>query len=484
MTDATTHDEYEVVIGLEIHCQLQTSTKIFSGATTTYGAPPNTQIDAVDIGLPGSLPVLNARAVELAILAGLGTNCQVQHWSQFARKNYFYADLPKGYQISQHTHPICRDGWLDVEVDGHTSRVRIERIHMEEDAGKSTHVSGQPHSLIDYNRAGTPLIEVVTHPDMRSADQAVAFMRELYQIVTALGVCDGNMEQGSFRCDANVSVRKRGDTQLGTRTELKNINSFKFVRDAITYEQRRQIALIESGQRVVQQTMLYDPNRGQTIAMRSKEDAHDYRYFPEPDLPPLVIPPEQLAQLAASMPELPPAKRSRYQEKLGLSPYDAAILANDRAVSNYFEQALAHYDKNPKLLANWVINEVLREVKAELTLETIPARPPQLAALVKLIDDEVVSGKIAKQLFEEELLASGADPVEAVERRGLKQLTDPDAILAIIDPILEKNQAKVQEYRDGKVAMFGFFVGQVMKASQGKANPKVVNELLTQRLNS
>jgi aspartyl-tRNA(Asn)/glutamyl-tRNA(Gln) amidotransferase subunit B len=476
-------ERYEVVIGLEIHCQLKTQSKIFSSssAATTYGAP-NTQVAEVDMGLPGALPVLNRQAVELAMMAGFGTNCHVQPWSQFARKNYFYADLPKGYQISQHTHPICTDGWLDIEVEGQARRVRIERIHMEEDAGKSTHLDGQPYSLVDLNRAGVPLIEVVSHPDMRSADEAVAYMKELYNIVVFLGVCDGNMEEGSFRCDANVSVRRRGELALGTRCELKNINSFKFVRDAIQYEAARQIALIESGGRVIQETRLYNPNNGQTFTMRSKEDAHDYRYFPEPDLPPLVLDEAWLNRVQDAMPELPPARRARYTDTLGLSAYDAAILAGDRPLAEYFDEALATYAKNPKLLANWVLNELLREVKGELTLATILARPALLARLVELIDTDVISGKIAKVLFEEEVLARGADPVEAVERRGLRQVTDRGAIEALVDQILAQHAAKADEYRAGKVTMFGFFVGQIMKASGGKVNPQVVNEVLRARL--
>jgi aspartyl-tRNA(Asn)/glutamyl-tRNA(Gln) amidotransferase subunit B len=477
------YDSYEVVIGLEIHCQLATRSKIFSSAPTAYGASPNTQVAEVDMGLPGSLPVLNRRAVELAMMAGLGTHCTVQPWSQFARKNYFYADLPKGYQITQHTHPICRDGWLDIEVGGHTKRVRIERIHLEEDAGKSSHLDHHPYSLVDLNRAGVPLIEVVSYPDMRSADEAVAYMKELHSIVVFLGVCDGNMEEGSFRCDANVSVRKKGELALGTRCELKNINSFKFVKDAIVYESRRQIDLIESGGRVIQETRLYNPNSGQTLSMRSKEDAHDYRYFPEPDLPPLVIEPAWLDATRAAMPELPPARRARYQQQLGLSAYDAAILAGERALAEYFDAALAAYDKNPKLLANWVLNELLREVKGD-QLATTPAQPALLAGLVRLIDEDIISGKIAKTLFEEEVLPRGADPAEAVERRGLRQITDPAAIEALVDQILAQHAAKVAEYRAGKVAMFGFFVGQIMKASGGKVNPQAVNDTLRAKLDA
>lgn len=476
-------EKYEVVIGLEVHCQLRTESKIFSTAPTAFGAEPNTQVAHVDLGLPGALPVLNKHAVELAMSAGLALDCQINQWSQFARKNYFYPDLPKGYQISQHMHPICGEGKLAYELeDGTTGEVRIERIHMEEDAGKSSHLAGQPFSAVDLNRAGVPLIEIVSRPDMRSADEAVAYLKALHQVVVAIGVCDGNMEEGSFRCDANVSIRPVGQEELGTRCELKNINSFRFVRDAINYEVRRQIGLVEAGQKITQQTRLYDPDRGETFAMRDKEDSHDYRYFPDPDLPPLIIDDAWLARVEESLPELPAAKRARYQSEYGLSAYDAGVLVADFAVAAYFEQALAsNPSADAKSVANWVINEVLREVSGEVTLETIKVRPEGLTAMVKLIDDDVISGKIAKQVFKE-MLASGKDPDTIIEEKGLKQITDPAAIAKLVDEVMDANPEQVEEYRGGKQSLMGFFVGQVMRASRGKANPQMVNQVLREKL--
>ena len=476
-------EKYEVVIGLEVHCQLRTESKIFSAAPTAFGAAPNTQVAHVDLGLPGALPVLNNHAVELAMSAGVALGCEINQWSQFARKNYFYPDLPKGYQISQHMHPICGEGKLAYELeDGATGEVRIERIHMEEDAGKSSHLAGQPYSAVDLNRAGVPLIEIVSRPDMRSADEAVAYLKALHQIVVAIGVCDGNMEEGSFRCDANVSIRPVGQEELGTRCELKNINSFRFVRDAINYEVRRQIGLVEAGQKVTQQTRLYDPDRGETFAMRDKEESHDYRYFPDPDLPPLVIEDAWLERVKESLPELPAAKRARYQSEYELSAYDAGVLVADFAVAEYFEQALAsNPEVDAKSVANWVINEVLREVNGDVTLETIKVRPEGLAAMVKLIDDDVISGKIAKKVFKE-MLESGKDPDTIIEEKGLKQITDPDAIAKLVDEVIAANPEQAEEYRGGKQSLIGFFVGQVMRASRGKANPQMVNQVLREKL--
>jgi aspartyl-tRNA(Asn)/glutamyl-tRNA(Gln) amidotransferase subunit B len=476
-------EKYEVVIGLEVHCQLRTESKIFSAAPTAFGAEPNTQVAHVDLGLPGALPVLNKHAVELAMSAGVALGCEINQWSQFARKNYFYPDLPKGYQISQHMHPICGEGKLAYELeDGATGEVRIERIHMEEDAGKSSHLAGQPYSAVDLNRAGVPLIEIVSRPDMRSADEAVAYLKALHQIVVAIGVCDGNMEEGSFRCDANVSIRPVGQEELGTRCELKNINSFRFVRDAINYEVRRQIGLVEAGQKVTQQTRLYDPDRGETFAMRDKEESHDYRYFPDPDLPPLVIEDAWLERVKESLPELPAAKRARYQSEYELSAYDAGVLVADFAVAEYFEQALAsNPEVDAKSVANWVINEVLREVNGDVTLETIKVRPEGLAAMVKLIDDDVISGKIAKKVFKE-MLESGKDPDTIIEEKGLKQITDPDAIAKLVDEVIAANPEQAEEYRGGKQSLIGFFVGQVMRASRGKANPQMVNQVLREKL--
>ncbi|MBA2663911.1 MAG: Asp-tRNA(Asn)/Glu-tRNA(Gln) amidotransferase subunit GatB [Bradymonadaceae bacterium] len=475
------YDKYEVVIGLEVHCQLLTDSKIFSSAPTTFGAAPNTQVCEVDLGLPGALPVLNKQAVEFAIRAGLALGCEIRPTSQFARKNYFYPDLPKGYQISQHVHPICEHGSLTVELESLSRRVRVMRIHMEEDAGKSSHLEGKPVSLVDLNRAGVPLIEIVSEPDLRSSDEAVAYLKELHSIVVYLGVCDGNMEEGSFRCDANVSVRLHGQAELGTRAELKNINSFKFIKDAINYEVRRQIDLIEAGQKIVQETRLYNPNKGVTFSMRSKEESHDYRYFPEPDLPLLVIDSAWLERVRAAMPELPAKKRARFVEAYDLGAHDAEVLCASAPVADYFEAAIEGYAKNPKVLANWVINELLREVSGDQTIDTVPVRPPQLARLVELIDTGVLSGKLAKQVFEA-MVESGQEADAIVEEKGLVQVSDEGAITQIIDEIFEQNPGQVSAFREGKTTLIGWFVGQVMKQSRGKANPQIVNDLLRAKL--
>ena len=472
------YDTWELVVGCEIHCQLATNTKIFSSAPTTFGAEPNTQVNEVDLGLPGFLPVLNKPAVGFAVAAGLALDCTIHQTSIFARKNYFYPDLPKGYQISQHETPICEHGHLDVELEDGVKRIGITRIHMEEDAGKSSHAGSS--SLVDLNRAGVPLIEIVSEPDMRHPDEVVAYLKEMRAIVQYLGVCDGNMEEGSFRCDANVSVRRRGETELGTRCELKNINSFKFVKDAINYEMRRQIELIESGQKVVQQTRLYNPDKGTTFAMRDKEESHDYRYFPEPDLPPMVVSDAWMAEIKSGLPELPAAKRSRYQAEFGLSAYDAGVLSADRPIAEYFEGAVHACPKDPKAVANWVINELLKETTADQVTD-LKVQPAQFGALVKLISENVISGKIAKQILPK-MLESGDDPNDIVEREGLKQVTDEGAIAAIVDQIIAKNPDNVAEYRSGKEQLIGWFVGQVMKESRGKANPGVVNKLLREKL--
>jgi aspartyl-tRNA(Asn)/glutamyl-tRNA(Gln) amidotransferase subunit B len=474
------YDKYETVIGLEVHCQLLTQTKIFSSASTAFGAAPNTQVNEVDLGLPGVLPVLNGQAVEFAMLAGLALDCKVRPFSQFARKNYFYPDLPKGYQISQHVHPICEDGHLDIEVDGSKKRIGIERIHMEEDAGKSSHVAGRPVSLVDLNRAGVPLIEIVSRPEMRSADEAVAYLKALHTLVVYLGVCDGNMEEGSFRCDANVSVRLKGSERFGTRTELKNINSFKFIKDAIHFEVRRQINLIEAGQAVIQETRLYNADKGETFGMRSKEESHDYRYFPEPDLPPLVLDEAWIARVRESLPELPAQKRARFVAAYELSERDAEVLCSERQVAEYFDAAVAGHPQNPKGIANWVINDLLRVAK-DTGIEAIPVRPEDLARLVALIDEGTLSGKLAKEVFEA-MVEGGQTPDQIIEARGLKQISDPEAIGAIIEKIMTDNPGQVEGYRSGKTGLMGWFVGQVMKASQGKANPQVVNDVLRAKL--
>lgn len=483
--NASVMDNYEIVIGLEVHCQLMTQTKIFSSASTMYGAEPNSQVCEVDLGLPGALPVLNRHAVSLAMKAGLALGCTINRWSQFARKNYFYPDLPKGYQISQHEHPICSEGAVEIELDGQPNkRVEIERIHMEEDAGKSSHLSGHPYSLINLNRAGVPLIEIVSRPDMRSADEAVAYLKALHAVVVYLGVCDGNMEEGSFRCDANVSVRPKGQEVLGTRTELKNINSFKFVRDAINYEARRQVALLERGESVIQQTRLYNPDKGETFAMRDKEESHDYRYFPCPDLPPLIIDDAWYDGIVSSMPELPAQKYERYQTQWGLSQKDAGVLSSDRGLIEFFEAAAELHPENIKGLANWTINELLREVKLgdDDAFGQVAITPQHLAALVRMIDEERISGKIAKNVFAK-MLEDGQMPEVIVEANGWQLISDPEQLGQIIDELMAKHEDKVKQFRAGKVKLRGFFVGQAMKATGGQGNPRVLNAVLDQKLN-
>jgi aspartyl-tRNA(Asn)/glutamyl-tRNA(Gln) amidotransferase subunit B len=476
--------KYQAVIGLEVHVQLATNTKIFCGCPTTFGAPPNAQTCPVCLGLPGALPVLNRKVVEYAIKAGLATDCSIARRSVFARKNYFYPDLPKGYQISQFELPICVGGHLDIETDGGVKRIGITRIHMEEDAGKLVHadVPGLGGgSGVDLNRACTPLLEIVSEPDIRSADEAVAYLKKLHQIVVYLGISDGNMEEGSFRCDANVSVMPVGTTVFGTRTETKNVNSFRFVKQAIEYEIERQIEVIEEGGKIVQETRLFDPNTGMTRSMRGKEEAHDYRYFPDPDLVPLVISDDRIEDIRLGLPELPEAKRHRYQEELGLSPYDAEVLTADRELAAYYETCLAA-GAPAKSAANWVMGEVTRGLNdAGFAIAACPVTPGHLAALLALIEKGTISGKIAKAVFDE-IWKTGRDPERIVEEKGLVQVSDTGEIERIIDDIMAANAGQVEEYRGGKEKVFGFFVGQVMRASKGKANPAVVNDLLLKKL--
>jgi aspartyl-tRNA(Asn)/glutamyl-tRNA(Gln) amidotransferase subunit B len=474
--------EWEAVIGLEIHTQLATKSKIFSGASTAYGAEPNTQACAVDLGLPGVLPVLNEEAVRMAVLFGLAIEAEVAPYSIFARKNYFYPDLPKGYQISQFELPIVGLGHLDIDVDGVKKRIGVTRAHLEEDAGKSLHEDFHGLTGIDLNRAGTPLLEIVSEPDMRSAKEAVAYMRKLHELVRYLGICDGNMQEGSFRCDANVSVRPKGQQAFGTRAEIKNINSFKFVEKAINYEIERQVDLIESGGAVVQETRLYDAAKDQTRSMRSKEEANDYRYFPDPDLLPVVVDEAFKAQVKTTMPELPDAKKQRFKEQYGLDEESTAILTSSRPLADYFEIVVKESACEARICANWVTGDLLAALnRSGLEISDSPVSHERLAGLLARISDDTISGKIAKQVFEE-MWQGTASADEIIEAKGLKQITDTGAIEAIIDKIIADNPGQVEQYRSGKDKVFGFFVGQVMKEMQGKANPGEVNKMLKDKL--
>jgi aspartyl-tRNA(Asn)/glutamyl-tRNA(Gln) amidotransferase subunit B len=471
--------EWEVVIGLEIHAQLATASKIFSGASTRYGAPPNSQACLVDLGYPGVLPVLNAQTVNMAIKFGVATHCEIARRSVFARKNYFYPDLPKGYQISQYELPIVHGGYVDVHVDENTvKRVGITRAHLEEDAGKSLHEDFHGLSGIDLNRAGTPLLEIVSEPDMRSAAEAGAYMRTIHTLVRYLGISDGNMQEGSFRCDANVSIRRPGTTPLGTRTELKNLNSFRFVEKAIEVEIERQIDVLESGGRVVQETRLYDPERDETRPMRSKEEANDYRYFPDPDLLPVVVEEHEIAAIRAALPELPEAKRRRFIEDYGLSAYDADVLTSMRALGDYYDAVAAMTKSTPKLAANWIMGELTAALNREhLEIGASKIAPAELAALLDKIHDGTISGKIAKEIFEALWRGEGAVE-EIIDKRGLRQISDSASIEALVADVLAANPEQVEQFRAGKAQVLGFLVGQVMKASQGKANPQQVNAVL------
>jgi aspartyl-tRNA(Asn)/glutamyl-tRNA(Gln) amidotransferase subunit B len=475
--------EWETVIGLEIHTQLATNSKIFSGASTTYGAEPNTQACAVDLGLPGVLPVLNAAVVRMAAKFGLATHSTVAPRSVFARKNYFYPDLPKGYQISQYELPIVHDGHIDIELeDGTSKRIGITRAHLEEDAGKSLHEDFHGMTGIDLNRAGTPLLEIVSEPDMRSAREAVAYMKKIHALVRYLGISDGNMQEGSFRCDANVSVRPKGQAEFGTRTELKNINSFRFVEQAINYEIERQIMVIEGGGAVVQETRLFDPQKQETRSMRSKEEANDYRYFPDPDLLPVEIDAAFIEAVRAELPELPDAKKARFMEQYGLSDYDAAVLTATRELADYYEAAAAAAGGQGKLAANWVMGDLSGALnRDDVDITASPVSAQALGELLQRIDDGTISGKLAKQVFEAMWNGEGGAD-EVIEKKGLKQISDSSAIEGIIDEVLARSAKQIEQYRGGQEKVFGYFVGQVMKATQGKANPQQVNELLKKKL--
>ena len=478
--------KWEVVIGLEIHTQLATNSKIFSGSSTTFGAEPNTQANLVDLGMPGVLPVLNKRAVEFAVRFGTAINAHVAKKSIFERKNYFYPDLPKGYQISQAQLPIVGVGQVEIVMeDDETKTVGVTRAHLEEDAGKSLHEEFPDQTGIDLNRAGTPLLEIVSEPDMRSAKEAVAYARKIHQIVTYIGICDGNMQEGSFRCDANVSIRPMGEEKLGTRTELKNINSFRFLEKAINYEIERQIDVIEDGGKIVQETRLYDANKDETRSMRSKEEANDYRYFPDPDLLPVEIDDTFIRQVTADMPELPDVRRERFESEYGLPAYDANVLTSSRVNADFFE-TVAKACGDAKLAANWVMGDFAAALnKADLEIEQSPVNADALAGLLSRITDNTISGKIAKQVFEAMWAGEGSAD-EVIEAKGLKQITDTGAIEALVDEVLAANPEQVENYKnaepDKRPKMIGFFVGQIMKKSQGKANPQQVNQLLADKL--
>ncbi len=476
--------EWEPVIGLEVHIQLLARSKIFSGAPTIYGAEPNTQACAVDIALPGVLPVMNVEAARMAVKFGLAIGAEINRHSVFARKNYFYPDLPKGYQISQYELPIVRHGHVRIEVNGTTKDIGITRAHLEEDAGKSLHEDFHGLSGIDLNRAGTPLLEIVSEPDLRSAQDAVAYLKKLHQLVQYLGICDGNMQEGSFRCDANVSVRPKGRKEFGTRTELKNINSFRFVERGIAYEIERQIDILESGGEVMQETRLYDPGKDETRSMRGKEEAHDYRYFPDPDLPPLELDEAFIEQVSHTLPELPDAKRQRFMHEYGLSAYDVEVLTADPAMAAYYEDTVGKSKADAKLVANWVTGELAGYLnKEKRSIEGSPVSSTMLAGLVARIADNTISGKIAKEVFDAMWRGEG-DADAVIEKRGLKQITDVSAIEKVIEEVLTANPTQVEQYRSGQEKVFGYLVGQVMKATGGKANPKQVNEMLRRKLGS
>jgi len=477
--------EWETVIGLEIHAQLSTKSKLFSGSSTEYGQQPNTQANVVDLAMPGVLPVLNAEAVRMATLFGLSIDAPIGRGNVFARKNYFYPDLPQGYQISQFDKPIVELGHMDILLEnGETKRIGVTRAHLEQDAGKSLHKDYAGMTGIDLNRSGTPLLEIVSEPDMSSAKEAVAYMKKIHALVQYLGINDGNLQEGSFRCDANVSVRPKGQEELGTRAELKNINSFRFVERAINIEVERQIDIIEDGGKVVQETRLYDPDKNETRSMRSKEEANDYRYFPDPDLLPIEITDEFIETVRATLPELPQAKYKRFMEEYALTDYDAGVLTASRAVADYFE-AVAKNTDEAKLSANWVIGELSSHLNTDdLQINQSPVSTEMLSSLVSRIADKTISGKIAKEVFQALWAGEGKTADEIIESKGLKQITDSGAIEGMIDDIIANNPVQVEQYRSGKEKVFGFFVGQVMKASQGKANPAQVNDLLKDKLKS
>jgi aspartyl-tRNA(Asn)/glutamyl-tRNA(Gln) amidotransferase subunit B len=475
--------EFEPVIGLEVHAQLKTTTKIFCACSTSFGAPPNTHTCPVCLGMPGVLPVLNKKVVEYTMRMAIATHCTIAKTSRFARKNYFYPDLPKGYQISQYELPIAQGGYIDIEHNSESQRIGITRIHMEEDAGKLGHDPARPISLVDFNRTGVPLIEIVSEPDIRNPEAAGAYLRKLRAIVRYLGICDGNLEEGSFRCDANVSIRPSGTDAFGTRTELKNLNSFKHVEKALRYEINRQKEVILDGEKVVQETRLWDPETNKTTSMRGKEEAHDYRYFPDPDLLPLVIDEQWIEKIAADLPELPDEKRKRFTQQYGLPPHDAELLTSDRELADYFEDCVSSF-RDAKQVSNWIMGSLLGLLNAQgKTIDASPISAQHLAQLLDLIDKGTISGKIAKTIFDE-MAHTGKPPESIVEEKGLVQITDTGIIEAAVSDVIASHPDEVEAYRSGKTKLLGFFVGQTMKATRGKANPKLVNALLKKVLDA
>ncbi len=472
---------YEAVIGLEVHAQMLTESKIFCGCSTKFGGEPNTQTCPVCVGMPGVLPVLNKKALEYAIKTGLAMNCEISKYSRFARKNYFYPDLPKGYQISQYELPICEHGYIEIIVDGNVKKIGITRIHMEEDAGKNIHEGSGQHSFVDLNRAGVPLMEIVSEPDIKTPQEAVAYMKKLRTILRYLGVCDGNMEQGSLRCDANVSVKPSGRDEFGVKVEIKNINSFKFVEKALEYEIRRQIRVIEEGGKIIQETRLWNSNTGVTESMRGKEEAHDYRYFPEPDLVPIVVDQRWIDEIRAQLPELPDIKRERFVSVYGLPENDADFITSERALAEWYEEAVKLGGK-PKTVANWIMGDLIRLLNADnKSFDECTLKPEQLVSMLKLIENGTISGKIAKTVFEE-IYKTGKDAYVIVKEKGLVQISDSGEIEKIVDDVVSKCPKEVERYKAGEEKLIGFFVGQIMKLTKGKANPQMVNELLKKKL--
>jgi len=472
--------EFEPVIGLEVHVQMSTNTKCFCSCKIEFGAEPNTNVCPVCLGMPGSLPVLNKKALEYAIKASLALNCEVHELSVFARKNYFYPDLPKGYQISQYDKPLATNGYIDIKVNDKTERIRIHRLHMEEDAGKTIHKGS--YSYVDLNRAGTPLMEIVSEPDIRSAVGARLYLEKLRNIMRYIGVSDADMEKGQLRCDVNISLRPKGEEKFGTKVEIKNINSFRFVQKAIEYEIERQARILRKGGEIVQETRLFDEKTGKTFTMRTKEEAHDYRYFPDPDLIPVRITKEYIEEIRKSLPELPDQKAERYVKELKLTEYDAEVLVADKDRALFFEKAVSVYSENPKSIANWIINELLGKLNEEgIEISNSPVRPEHIAELVQLIDKGDISSKIGKEVFEE-VFKTGKSPKTIVEEKGLKQVSDEGEIRKIVEEVLNNHPAEVEKYKAGNQKLMGFFVGQVMKATRGKANPKLVNKILQELL--